>query len=417
MTPRTLTILYPLLSILFLSLPAPAPAQLPATLPSDLGPAVPAFKVRPGYRVTRALPEKHPLLRDARFIEFSADGKTLFLSQRREGNILALRDPDSDGMYKTITLFVKNQSSAQGMCFHDGWLYFGRSSEGSVTRARDTNNDGVADDVQVVLPKGSTPAGGGHPFEAVFVTDTAIYISSSDPTNMTEELNSDRKTIYVFDVDLKNSSGDFYNKPKRKVFCTGIRNTEKLRYRPGTTDIWGFDHGSDNFGKPYGEKTAKDQPITDLLPPEELNHYVQDGFYGHPYLSGNKIPRPEFAKRDDIIELADKTTSPEWNLHAHWAVNGFTFLSSDYFPNHKGDIFFAAHGSWNSITPVGALVGRVLFDQVTGHPYGSMTIVDCAGPDRRYARPCDCAEAPDGTILFTSDEPSALYRISKSGGR
>jgi len=93
-------------------------------------------------------------------------------------------------------------------------------------------------------------------------------------------------------------------------------------------------------------------------------------------LSGNKIPRPEFSKRDDIIELADKTIPPEWNLHAHWAVNGFTFLTSDYFPKHKGDIFFASHGSWNSITPVGALVGRVLFDPNTVREDATVALSD-----------------------------------------
>src|SRR5207253_10180844 len=130
---------------------------------------------------------------------------------------------------------------------------------------------------------------------------------------------------------------------------------------------------------------------------------------------GPRIPRPEFSKRPDLIELANKTIPPEWCIHAHWAVLGFTFLEKDYFPGHKGDCIFAAHGSWNSIHPVGAVVQRVMFDNVTGKPYGSQTIVDCQGPDRRYARPVDLAEAPDGTILFSSDEPPALYRISRSG--
>src|SRR5215208_3062536 len=89
-----------------------ASAQLPSNIPSDVGPDVPPFKVRPGYRVTRALPEKVPGMRDARFIEFSGDGKTLFLSQRREGSILALRDPDDRGVYKTVTTFVKDRPSA-----------------------------------------------------------------------------------------------------------------------------------------------------------------------------------------------------------------------------------------------------------------------------------------------------------------
>src|SRR4051812_35700254 len=120
---------------------APALAQLPDGIASDLGENVPAFKVRPGYRVTRALPDKS-LKQDARFLQFSSDNKTLFLSQREVGTILALRDPDESGVFKTVTTFVKDKRSAHGMDFRDGWLYFGQSSEGSVSRARDTNDDG-----------------------------------------------------------------------------------------------------------------------------------------------------------------------------------------------------------------------------------------------------------------------------------
>ena len=119
--------------------------------------------------------------------------------------------------------------------------------------------------------------------------------------------------------------------------------------------------------------------------------------------------------RPDILELARKTTPPEWCVHAHWAVCGWTFLQNDYFPNHKGDVFFASHGSWNSVHSGRRCVQHLMFDQVTGKPYGSLTIVDCSGPEgRRFARPVDIAEAPDGTILFSSDEPPGLYRISKS---
>src|SRR5688500_18415980 len=317
--PAAMNISKPLPPLLLLA-PAAALAQLPAETKSALGPGVPPMRVRPGYRVTRALPDKQ-LKHEARFLEFSDDGKTLFVSFRDPGYILALRDPDADGVFKTSTAFVKDRRSVQGMDFHNGWLYFSQASEGSVSRARDTNGDGVADDVEYVCEPGSVPKGGGHPFEGLLVTDTTIYLTSSDPTNMTAELDSPRKTIYAFDGDGKN----------KRVFCTGVRNVEKLRLRPGTEEIWGFDHGSDNFGQRYGEKTGKDQPITDLLPPEELNRFVDGGFYGHPYFSGNRIPRPEFADRKDFIELANKTIPPEWNVPAHWAVLGFTFVERNHF--------------------------------------------------------------------------------------
>jgi glucose/arabinose dehydrogenase len=379
-----------------------AAAQLPADLKSDLGPDVPAFKVRPGYRVTRAFADKK--LREARFIQFSEDGKTLYVSQGGEGNIVALSEPDGDGVFQKMTTFVKNKRSVQGMCTHDGWLYFSQAVEGSVSRVKD-ENDGTTHEAEVVLPPGSLPTDGGHPFEGLLVTDKEIYCTASDPTNMTEQLPSERKTIYVFDLDGKN----------KRAFCTGVRNNEKLRFRPGTTDIYGFDNGTDNFGQYFGEKTGQDQPITNLNPPEEFNHYVDGAFYGHPFIMGNGVPRPEFANRADIVQLADKTTEPVWCVHAHWAVLGFTFITQDYFPNHKGDVFFCSHGSWNSKpTPTGCCVERLLFDQVSSKPYGSLTIVDCQGPTRRWARPVDAAEAPDGTIVFSSDEPPALYRISKS---
>jgi glucose/arabinose dehydrogenase len=101
-------------------------------------------------------------------------------------------------------------------------------------------------------------------------------------------------------------------------------------------------------------------------------------------------------------------------------VIGWTFLTSDYFPGAKGDVFFCSHGSWNSVKPVGAVVQRLMFDQLTGKPCGSMTIVDCQGPpgspgpQGRCARPVDITEAPDGSLIFSSDTPAALYRITKS---
>src|SRR5687767_11754297 len=102
-----------------------ATAQLPSNVKSDRGEDVPALKVRPGYRVTRALPDKK--LKEARFIEFAEDGKTLYLSQRKEGAILALRDPNEAGVFQTVTTFVKNRPTAQGMDAHNGWLYFSQA--------------------------------------------------------------------------------------------------------------------------------------------------------------------------------------------------------------------------------------------------------------------------------------------------
>ncbi len=372
---------------------------LASQVPAQVGPGVPEFKVRKGYKVTIAADN---LPAPARFLELDDQG-TLYLSQPGRGTITALKDKDGDGTYETRTPFITKYRDVQGMCFDRGWLYATTSNDGSCKRAKDTDGDGKADTIEDFLPPGSVPAKGGHPYRGIVFTENNVYISVSDPSNMSSELPSENKCIYRFDRDGKN----------RMQFITGIRNTEKLRLRPGTEEIWGIDHGSDNFGGKYGESKGN-QPITDLIPGEELNKFTEGAFYGHPYLSNNRIVRPEYADRPDLIELAAKTTPPEWTFGAHWSGLGFTFLTKNYFPDHQGDLIAAFHGSWNSSKKVGYSVVRVLFDKESGKPYGSLPLVTCLDGERPLARPVDCVEAPDGTILFSCDMTNKIYRISKA---
>jgi glucose/arabinose dehydrogenase len=134
------------------------------------------------------------------------------------------------------------------------------------------------------------------------------------------------------------------------------------------------------------------------------------------------IPRQEFKDVPDLLELVESTTPPEWRLGAHWAPNGFTFLSKPYFSDdHRGDAFIACHGSWNSTSKVGYRVERVLFDKVSGKPYGSLMVVGTLAPDGRIlGRPVDCVEAPDGSVLLSDDQTGQVYRIenmSSSGSK
>src|SRR5688572_30763999 len=94
-----------------------AAAQEPAK--GEVGPGVPAFNVRPGYKVTAATAQ----LDDARFIELDDQG-TLYLSQPKKERILSLKDKDGDGVYETQAVFVKEKKQAHGMHFKDGWLWF-----------------------------------------------------------------------------------------------------------------------------------------------------------------------------------------------------------------------------------------------------------------------------------------------------
>lgn len=357
---------------------------------SATGADVPPFKVRPGYRVDLVAKD----IGETRFIEFGDKG-ALYVSEPRAGKIVTLRE--KDGLWTKVADFTSDKPTVHGMHYYDGWLWFTQS--GAVWKARDTDGDGKADEEIKVVD--NLPSGGGHWWRTILVTPGGFYTSIGDTGNITDLTGTDREKIWKFTLDGKT----------RKLFASGLRNTEKLRLRPGTDEVYGADHGSDNWGAPLGQQRGN-QPFTDVIPPCEFNHYVQDGFYGHPFIVGPGLPRLEFKDRPDLLELANKAIPPAWCLGGHWAPNGWNFLTSDAL-GLKGDAVIACHGSWNSTKKVGYRLEHVLFDPVTGQPYGAQCLVSMLADDGSVlGRPCDVAEAPDGSLFVSDDSKGRIYRLS-----
>lgn len=353
--------------------------------------------VRPGYELSVALELEHR----PRFMMLDPQG-TLYISVPRPGQILAARDRDGDGYYEQVTTFVDDYPTAHGMFWHEGELWFTQS--GAIHRARDADGDGVADEVVTVIPEGELPSG-GHWWRSILIQNGRLYTSIGDSGNITDETDTDRQKIWSYSLDGSD----------KRLFASGLRNTEKLVVRPGTDEIWGMDHGSDWFGKPLGESRDQ-QPVTNLNPPDEMNHYIEGGFYGHPFITGNHVPRYEYAERPDIIELAAKTIPPAWKTGAHWAPNAMTFYTGDQFPQDvRGDAFVAYHGSWNRKPRGGYQVTRVLFEE--GMPYGELPYVKFLTPEYEVlGRPVDVAVTPDGSLLISDDHGKRIYRLRYIGG-
>ena len=357
----------------------------------------PEIWVREGYKLSIVQKD----ITNPRDLVMNTEG-VLFVSLPGAGEIKACRDKDKDGYYETVTTFVKGHPKAHGMHWHDGWLWY--SESGAIFKARDTNNDGVADEDITVIPAGKLPSGGGHWWRPVLILNNRIYTSIGCSGNIDDETQTDRLKIWSFALDGSD----------KKLFCGGLRNTEKLVVRPGTNEIWGMDHGSDNFGEIMEKKDkAGRKPITDWNPPCEMNHYVQDAFYGHPYITGNRLPRYEFMNRADIVEWAAKTTPPAWATGSHYAPNGMTFYDANQFPNAKGDAFVAYHGSWNRSVKGGYAVTKVLFEN--GAPYGEQTYVKFEKNDDLFGRPVDVQVALDGSLLISDDWGNKIYRLTYVG--
>lgn len=356
--------------------------------------------LRPGYELTIAVSG----IKAPRFLEFGPDG-TLFVSVPAEGRIYLCRDENKDGTYETAIPFVQGKDPkqiVQGMQFHDGWLYFAQLN--SISRARDMNGDGKADEEEQVLGPNDLPTGapGGHMWRALMIYKGRIYTMVGDQTNATDEpiSASERKKIWSFALDGTD----------KKLFCSGVRNTEKFAIRPGTDEIWGVDHDIDTMGAKIETDPKYGQPITDHNPPAELNHYIQGGFYGHPWIVGKNQPNLMFLNNPDLLKYARMTIIPEWTMAAHCSGNGMIFYSGDKIPNGYGDAFVAMRGSWNATQKVGYCLSRILFEN--GHPYGEQIMVSfLKNGTEVLGRPVDCAQAPDGSILISDDTGHKVYRL------
>ncbi len=374
------------------------------------------IRVRPGYELTVAVDDH----KAARFLEFDDAGR-LYVSRpyvtrpgRRSadiGDITVFSTPDGRGLYAARSTFLEGPVQLHGLCWHGGWMWY--STSGGIHKARDTDGDGRADERVTVVAEGDLPSGGAHWWRSILVTDEWVYTSIGDSGNINDESGTERQKIWR----MRHDGSD------RTLFASGLRSTQKLRLRPGTSEVWGIDHGSDWFGRTLGEG-EKGQPITDDNPPDELNRYDQAGFYGHPFIVGSRLPRYEYSTRGDIVELASRSTSPAWELPARWGATGFCFIdparsvpgASGAMPaDHAGDLFVAFHGSWNRREPAGYAVGRVLFDDWTGKPCGLLTIVEGLVDGQRLIRPVDCVQAPDGTVLFSCDQTGRVYRLRWTG--
>ncbi len=365
-----------------------------------VGPGVPSFLVRPGLRVSLAAKG----LNNARFLLLDSHGR-LFVSQPGRGNIVMLTDKNGAGYFKKRSVFVANVPAVQSMVYRHGWLWF--ACAGRICKTRDNGTQTHAGKIVTVI-KGLAH-GGWHWWRSLLLTRHHLYTSIGDMRN----INADppalgREEIWQYNLD---GSG-------KTIFCTGIRNTEKLLQRPGTHQIWGCDEGSDQFGHPLGETTGH-QKITDLNPPEEVNHYIRGGFYGHPYVVGNNIPRYEWLKKlgaRAIVKIAQHAIPPAWCLPAHWSAVSACFLTTNYFPGLKGDMIVCCHGSWDSQPLVGYRLEVVMFDHWTKNPSGEFPLIKTlVGGNNILARPVNCIQAPDGSLYFSSDSNNCIYHVTYVG--
>jgi Raf kinase inhibitor-like YbhB/YbcL family protein len=329
-------------------------------------------------------------LKNARIIAVAPNGD-IYVSRREQGDVLLLKDANSDGVADGEPIAVAHRPGVHGLAIHKGKLYLVTVKEVFVAAIRP---DGQLEPLQMII--GDLPDSGQHPNRTIaFGPDDMLYISVGSTCNACNESNQENATLLRASPDGKS----------RTIFAKGLRNTIGFAWHPETGELWGMDHGIDFLG--------------DDEQPEELNKIEAGKQYGWPHIFGAGGLNPQSTPVGEITKEQWKAISVPMTLGytAHAAPMQMVFASGAAVPSeYKGDAFVTMRGSWNRQQPSGYEIVRIRFENgqpKTIEPFVTGFLTDDG--KSHIARPVGLAIAKDGSMLMADDANGVIYRIASIG--
>src|SRR4051812_44522244 len=341
----------------------------------------------------------------------------IFVAESGANRIRVLRPTDNAAGVDKNEIFASGLTRPFGIAFYPAdnpqWVYVANTD--SVVRfpykAGDLKASGRA---EVIVPK--LPTGGSHwTRDVVFSKDgTKMFVSVGSASNVGDgmgKLNgealrkweqekplgaawgneTDRADVLVFDPQGKGE----------KVYATGIRNCSGMAMNPTTGDVWCSTNERDALG--------------DDLVPDYITRVKEGGYYGWPwyYIGSHEDPRLKGERPD----LKDKATGPDILLQPHSASLGIMFYTGDQFPaEYKGNVFAAEHGSWNRANRTGYKIIRgIVKDGVPTGEYEDFVVGFGVDDASVWGRPVGVAQLKDGSLIFSEDGNSTIWRVTHSG--
>ena len=313
---------------------------------------------------------------------------TLFVGNRNEDKVYAVKDTDGDFKADKKWTIVSGLNMPNGVAFKDGNLYVAEVSR--IIKFSDIekklDNPGKP---EVVYDKFPTESHHGWKYIA-FGPDGKLYVPVGAPCNICEP----KAPIYA-SINRMNADGTGLEN-----FVSGVRNTVGFTWHPESKDIWFTDNGRDMLG--------------DDVPPCELNTAPKAGMnFGYPYCHGGTIKDPEFGNKKPCSDFA----KPAQNLGAHVAPLGLKFYTGSMFPTqYKNQLFIAEHGSWNRSKKNGYRLSLVKVE--SGKSVGYETFASGwldESTQKVWGRPVDVLLLQDGSMLVSDDQAGVIYRITYKG--
>lgn len=356
---------------------------------SKLGEA-PSFnlKLPEGFRVGVFAKD----LGNVRHLVLSPEG-TIIASLMGKGEITALPDRNNDGVADEVKVVVGGLDRPHGFAFYKNSLYVTEATKVSRYNFDEESLSATLDKVLFNLP-----SPGSHFTRSIVFDDKGtMYVSLGSSCNACVEKEPFFASVIVSDADGR----------VPRLFAKGLRNSVALAINPETRELWGADNGRDLLG--------------DNLPPEEVNiikgspstNSGSVGDYGWPYCYGNRVHDSNFDRNGNSARCS--STEPMiYGIGAHMAPLGMAFINSAQFPEeYQGDLLVALHGSWNRSVPDGYKVVRLKVngnnisgeeDFLSGFYNGSEVL----------GRPVGLTFDKRGSLYVSDDKFGVVYKIVNS---
>lgn len=347
------------------------------------------------------------------------------------GGVAALRDTDGDGVADEVRRFAGGPGD--DVEFFGGYLYYSTNSNVVRFRWPEGALEPTVEPESIVV---DLPAARGHRAKSIAIgPDGALYVNVGSPSNACqvedrvagapgkepcEELET-RAGVWRFRSDWEGQ-----RQADGVRFAAGLRNTVALAVRPQDGKLYGVVHGRDqlsqNWPDLYTVEQGAEKPAEEFVRIEEGDHFGWPYCYYDPEL-GLKVQAPEYGGDGHVRGTCTTMKDPLIGFPAHWAPNGLLFYAGDQFPErYRGGAFIAFHGSWNRAPlPQGGY--NLVFAPFEGdEPSGEWEVFadGFAGRDKspRGAahRPVGVAMGPDGSLYVSDDSGGRIYRIIYRGG-